>query len=652
MIRAAVLQAQLLELMHRSAALAARTRVLLHQQVMPLKYHFLACVSLIMVLPVQDYVLGIRDGRGVHAADTLSVSMLTLFLAPFLTALIACATVQADLDEKRCLFWQSKPVSVPAFMTLKYFVGLAVAMLVLGCPVAFMCLRDFLTQGHLPKQPMTAIFLIIALISLLTYSTCFFCNVLVRKTARAWLIGLSVACFVLLIPYLMPLPRQIAKMDVAQWISRIYLLVGLGTTVLAFGLSLSALRFHWHLRTNLRGLLWVGAGLVFMVAVLFGRQVANIKILDEAVLDGYDDHITAKAPGHYTLAGADVTISVVNNQIIVDESHRSRAVLGQRIMPEPRKPLPPSKETESGWGRARIRDNIVVSYEIEGHRYSLSLATFLQFREVEYENVRAISGSRFSEIRLTSSQAEGTLHRRISTIDLSDCIVEERYPYPAMRRIDDKLILFLYKQCLVVSIKEGGVLELTEKNPYLRMERVSRNKPFTVPLVPASGVDARERVRLSLDLLARPRYRRWDPSSIHKATLVLDSEGQMSFIKLVRKGVARYDVLGWDQREIFCQLRDRRNFFYEEFSSHEPHFVMDGKLYIYNRNTLIVLDVLADRGIRKLGHLQRFSKDFRIYDIAVEEDGNILLLSGQLQQYGDKSGQYTAKSTLYLLKTP
>ena len=649
MIRAAVLQAQLLELMHRSAALAARTRVLLHQQVMPLKYHFLACVSLIMVLPVQDYVLGIRDGRGVHAADTLSVSMLTLFLAPFLTALIACATVQADLDEKRCLFWQSKPVSVPAFMTLKYLVGLAVAMLVLGCPVAFMCLRDFLTQGHLPKQPMTGIFLIIALISLLTYSTCFFCNVLVRKTARAWLIGLSVACFVLLIPYLMPLPRQIAKMDVAQWISRIYLLVGLGTTVLAFGLSLLALRFHWHLRTNLRGLLWAGAGLIFMVAVLFGRQVANIKILDEVVLDVYSDRISAKTPGHYALGNHDVT--VVDNRISVSDLDRDQGASGRAFLREPLRSMPSVREVDEDLGRRSFSHHIGLTYRIGEQEYSLGLSVYAQGEKVLNKNGREVTHNRYKKIRLSSSQTAGSFHRDISAIDLSDCIFEERNPYPTMRRIEDKLIVFLHNHCLVVSINRVGELELKEKNPYLRMVRFDHSDPFTIPLVPATGVRIRERVRLSLDLAAR-RKNSWNLRHVPNSSLVSDNDGKMRFARVTWDGLARYDVLGWDENAIRCQFRDARAFLFEQFSSHDGHFLLDGKLYLFSRNTLLVFDMLADRGIRKLGHLQRFSDSFCIEDIAVEENGNILLLSRQLQKYGAESRAYLSKSTLYLLKGP
>ena len=57
-------------------------------------------------------------------------------------------------------------------------------------------------------------------------------------------------------------------------------------------------------------------------------------------------------------------------------------------------------------------------------------------------------------------------------------------------------------------------------------------------------------------------------------------------------------------------------------------------------------DMLADRGIRKLGHLQRFSNSFHIEDLAVEENGNILLLSSQARN------PYPPKSTLYLLKSP
>ena len=81
----------------------------LHQQIFQLKWHFLACVALIMVLPLEEAAVNLHAGDGFYSSAWTGV---TLLLAPLLAGLIACANVQADLDEKRYLFWRSKPAGV------------------------------------------------------------------------------------------------------------------------------------------------------------------------------------------------------------------------------------------------------------------------------------------------------------------------------------------------------------------------------------------------------------------------------------------------------------------------------------------------------------------------------------------------------------
>ena len=111
------------------------TRVL-HQQFMQLRWHLLACVGVIMVLPVEETIVNLRDPQG-HYQSGIATGVLTI--APLLAALIACANVQADLDDKRDLFWRSKPVRVGAFITTKFMVGLLLALAVLLVPVVFIC---------------------------------------------------------------------------------------------------------------------------------------------------------------------------------------------------------------------------------------------------------------------------------------------------------------------------------------------------------------------------------------------------------------------------------------------------------------------------------------------------------------------------------
>ncbi|MFC1760973.1 hypothetical protein ACFL6U_02710 [Planctomycetota bacterium] len=251
------------------------TRIL-HQQCLQLRWHLLACVGLIMVLPIEEAIVNLRDRDG-HFQTGLSSFI--LLLAPLLTALIACANVQADLDEKRDLFWRSKPVTVSSFMTVKFLVGFFVASSVIACPVLFTWAVSAAFNERLhPGYGVLA--LNILLISLLTYSTCFFCNVLVRKTARAWLIGMALACFTLLVPFMLPLQFKDITVIILGWISATYLILTLGVSLLAYVLANVAAQRNWHLQTNLKGLLWAGAGLVFALTLLVTRQVASIPILD------------------------------------------------------------------------------------------------------------------------------------------------------------------------------------------------------------------------------------------------------------------------------------------------------------------------------------------------------------------------------------
>ncbi|MHC4952145.1 MAG: hypothetical protein ACYTEU_14370, partial [Planctomycetota bacterium] len=194
-----------------------------------------------------------------------------------------CANVQADLDDKRYIFWRSKPVGVKSFMTIKYLVGLFVAFIVIVSPIVFGFLSCRIVQNEKIELGFYQVAGILLFISLLTYSLCFFCNVLVRKTARAWLIGMAMTVFVLLVPFILPLNLKETR-DVVTTTFVIYLIfltIMLVPSLTAFIASLIAVSRNWHLQTNLKGLLWTGAALIFLLMLLFTRQVANIKVLDE-----------------------------------------------------------------------------------------------------------------------------------------------------------------------------------------------------------------------------------------------------------------------------------------------------------------------------------------------------------------------------------
>jgi ABC-type transport system involved in multi-copper enzyme maturation permease subunit len=117
-----------------------------HQQVFQLKWQVLACLGLIMGVPLEEAVVNLHAGEGFHSS---SLTVVTLFLGPLLAALIACANVQADLDEKRDAFWRSKPVAVWQFITGKFFIGLILALAIVACPILFMWITTSLAGVNL-----------------------------------------------------------------------------------------------------------------------------------------------------------------------------------------------------------------------------------------------------------------------------------------------------------------------------------------------------------------------------------------------------------------------------------------------------------------------------------------------------------------------
>ena len=70
-----------------------RTRTIIHQQICQLRWHILACVGLIMVLPIEEAMVSFRAGDGFHSV-ALVVAAVTF--SPLLAGLIACANVQGN----------------------------------------------------------------------------------------------------------------------------------------------------------------------------------------------------------------------------------------------------------------------------------------------------------------------------------------------------------------------------------------------------------------------------------------------------------------------------------------------------------------------------------------------------------------------------
>jgi len=251
---------------------------IIHQQVMQLRWHFLACLGLIMILPLEEAIVNLKDGYGFYATSMAAISML---MSPLLAGLIACANVQADLDEKRDIFWRSKPVSIKSFLMIKFVIGLAVALLILACPILFAVISNRIYMPYDNLKTVIPVFFNLSMISMMAYSLCFLSTVLIRKTARGWLTGMAIAILLLLAPFILPLHFKDITTEFLAVISTAYILISMVTFFAAFILSLLAAAYNLHLQTNLKGLLWTTTAVLFGLILLFSRQVANIKVLDE-----------------------------------------------------------------------------------------------------------------------------------------------------------------------------------------------------------------------------------------------------------------------------------------------------------------------------------------------------------------------------------
>ncbi|MCD6392371.1 MAG: hypothetical protein J7M40_02575, partial [Planctomycetes bacterium] len=238
-----------------------RVATVVHQQVSQIKWHAMACLALIMVLPLEEAVASLLDGGGFSALGTVALSIM---LGPLLAGLIACANVQADLNDRRYIFWRSKPVGVKRFIALKYATGLIIALLIQACPMVFAIVTSAIyDEEQSVTEQMRYYMLLPVLLSVMTYSLCFACNVVVRKTARSWLIGMAVACLLLLLPFVLPLGYKDFVSDVLMWVSGFYMAIIIVGSLVAFVFAILAAQYDLHLKTNLKSLLWTGAAVVF-----------------------------------------------------------------------------------------------------------------------------------------------------------------------------------------------------------------------------------------------------------------------------------------------------------------------------------------------------------------------------------------------------
>ncbi len=615
---------------------------LVYQQICQIRWHLLACLGLVMILPIEEAFVNLREGDGFFSRHMVALSVA---FAPLLAGLVACANVQADLNERRYIFWRSKPVGAGLFMSVKFAVGLIGAIVILACPLAFGLVSTAFGDQELVETDInlykyTGPFLLLAVT--MAYSVCFACGVIVRKTARSWLIGMLLACFLLVCSFILSLDFKDFADDVVRSRPTACLATMLVSLVIALGFAILATRHDWHLKTSLRGMMWAGAGLLFGAQMLFGHEMANIKVLDEKeVIPERYGHARLNYAGNRIIYGGHSYVDVNENSISLRRIEAG--CLGHDVPVETSIRL-----THKGYG--------VKTCPQDGRlyrRFGDDIYDFIIYAYYHTEGKPSQQRHLYEKVCLVSYKHAGESWTPVCELDISDCLTDRRdYARMAMRLIDNRLIVCVNDSCVVMDVTDPAEIDRVETRLDVfeggRRYIQDRQKPFTITLLPIESINIQERIRLSIELQYGYIYAGGD---ISRYSIVDVHEGKIGFVLARKEDIARFDVSRWDDENIYCDFVTARPFTFLERLIADPYYYgypklfRNGKLYMYHGSTLMVFDVRSGSRVRKLGHFVRM-KD-RIEDIAVVENGNILLRTRQ-----DALKDMAQRQFLYLLKNP
>ncbi len=611
----------------------------IHQQVMQLKCHFWACLGLVMALPVEEAFMHFKEGDGFYCQG---MPLLSALIAPFLAALLACATVQADLDVRRESFWQSKPVTVARFMTGKYFIGLLMVIVTLVFPLLFSWITLILADEMLWRG-IVLLFVMAGLFCWLAYSICFFVNVLIRNTAQAWLIGVAVTILALLASVILPLNVKDLSTDLFDGPMKIILItVALVFSCVAFIGSILAVKHNWRVHTHLRGLLWGGAGLVFMVVLFFSHQVANIKILDVKTVVNHEgevyDYLHSQlgavfldgSPTYYKVSVDNGTIDVKSTTLTSQqfEELRQRAHAPESYeVPEELK-----RTYDYAWAVGQSERNLPSLYRVGQSEYWFRLNSYYRTEEEVVDstgtrgNVIKVKEHRhYERAYLQCSRPLELGWEPVSYLDLSEYLQDsndlaygEREWRATVCLIKDRAIVVLNKHCLLVDISNPKEMVVVESQPLKYRLRYEQAKSGFFDLLPLESLDRNDRIKASISLAALG------------GSVFTGSDGSVRYVLCGRSKILLYEVEEIKADQIRCRLRDeRRASPLEEMGNPwiNKQILKDGVLYLCFEHRLMVFDISGSR-IRKLGHFERWNESFQIGDMEVLENGNILLAIG------------------------
>ena len=610
----------------------------IHQQVMQLKWHFLVCFGLVMALPLEEAFVNLKEGTGFYSSYTTA---LILFWTPLLAALLACANVQADLEPRREGFWRSKPLNISGFMAGKYAIGLLLAILIFACPLLFSWI-SLVYVGETVEYSLGYVVGLL-LVLLMTYSICFFVNVLIRKTAQAWLVGVAVTLLILLLGYVVPLNiKDVPDVFLIKSAMLLGLVLTLGSSVIAIVGSILAVKHHWRVHTHLRSLLWGGVGLVFVLALLLSRQIANIKVVKEINLS--DQMAIAPDPileinGKYFIGAEGECYQVLISNGSIELQPQSMFRQGQNNSMEPYEvPTEWKNFFSRGWilGRDR-RSSYSTFHRVGSIDYSFYLENYYSEKMVVEDDGWEKKVNHLERTYLHCDRWDENVRVPLSYLNLTEHAeqLEGHWRHTYLCLIDEKAVVVMGKCCLVVDISNPASMTVIE-HKQLRRE-VWRWGDDLFELFPLESIDPSVRIPLSIEMGS------WGANLYHS------HEGHLGYILSYDNAVSRYDI-EVDDGLIRGYLRDER-----AFSLLEQHggnwfrrrWLQDGQLYLQAEHRIMVFDVSGPR-IRKLGHYERYAHS--IEDMKVLDNGDILLLSRS--EEGPGSQDYQDQFYLQLLKNP
>ncbi|MBN1972886.1 MAG: hypothetical protein JW787_04560 [Sedimentisphaerales bacterium] len=617
-----------------------KIQAIIHQQISQLKWQILVCVGLVMVLPVEEFIVGLKDGHGFSGGITVFIAFI---IAPLLAGLIACSNVQAEMNDKLYLFWRSKPAGIKLMVAIKYFVGLAISIFIFACPVVFGFIVTFLYNEKVSSGMRMFYIPLCFVLAIMIYSLCFGLNVLIRNTARGWLIGILLTGFFLLLPFLLPLNHKDVFSVFVLLTSR-YLIFIIIISVLSFVLSLFATQYDWHLKTNLKSLLWTIAGLVFVLLMLFSSQVANIKILEEKEIQtSFHNENLLNYIGDKVVYKQNEYISTNNDKISLSNVG---GTMGQAI---------PAGLSDGG---GRYNHDV---YPHDGRLIKQVGDDYYCFYIFAHGGIvktdRGSSTIEYHGATLYVSKVERSSWVLVREIDLSECLDENVYNvFMAMRIIENKLFVFVDNSLVTYDITNPeDIQQVDAKINVVSMQRYyvfgsafEKGSEIEIPIVPAEGISEQEKIVLSID-------RFYNARNMYESSIVDIFNGEISFYgyNFSTDCFQRYEVMYREPYVIKCRLKEsRQSTFLEGLTKQRMNktFVKNGKLYCVADNTLMVFDIHPDKGIRKLGHFVRL--DYRIEDMAVLEDGNMVLHLRWDHLFSPANSVEKEKNYLYLLKGP